>query len=240
MKLSKALILVASLVVPVMSYAAATTDTENSELKQKISDMLGVEVMSLQASPIKGIVQALTDRGVLYITEDGSKLIHGNMYDLNNRMNNLTEAALAGPRIDMLKPLEKDMLVYKAKNEKHVVTVFTDVDCGYCRKLHNQMSEYNDLGITIRYLAYPRAGIPSANADEMQAVWCAKDPLQAMTDVKEGKNIKAASCDIDISKQFDLGRSFGVNGTPAMILADGSMVPGYQPPNDLLKTLESR
>ncbi|UJF22894.1 bifunctional protein-disulfide isomerase/oxidoreductase DsbC [Shewanella sp. OMA3-2] len=240
MKLSKALILVASLVVPVMSYAAATTDTQNSELKQKISDMLGVEVMSFQASPVKGVFQALTDRGVLYITEDGSKLIHGNMYDLNDRMNNLTEAALAGPRIDMLKPLEKDMLVYKAKNEKHVVTVFTDVDCGYCRKLHNQMSEYNDLGITIRYLAYPRAGIPSANADEMQAVWCAKDPLQAMTDAKEGKNIQASSCDIDISKQFDLGRSFGVNGTPAMILADGSMVPGYQPPKDLLKVLESR
>lgn len=240
MKLSKALILVASLVVPVMGYAAANTDTQNSELKQKMSDMLGVEVLSIQASPIKGIVQALTDRGVLYITEDGSKLIHGNMYDLNDRMNNLTEAALAGPRIDMLKPLEKDMLVYKAKNEKHVVTVFTDVDCGYCRKLHNQMSEYNDLGITIRYLAYPRAGIPSANADEMQAVWCAKDPLQAMTDAKGGKNIQASSCDIDISKQFDLGRSFGVNGTPAMILADGSMVPGYQPPKDLLKVLESR
>ena len=140
----------------------------------------------------------------------------------------------------MLKPFEKDMLVYKAKNEKHVITVFTDVDCGYCRKLHNQMSEYNDLGITVRYLAYPRAGIPSANADEMQAVWCAKDPLQAMTDAKAGKNIKAASCDIDISKQYRLGMSFGINGTPAMILEDGTMIPGYQPPENLLQTIESR
>ncbi|MCW3171616.1 bifunctional protein-disulfide isomerase/oxidoreductase DsbC [Shewanella subflava] len=240
MKLSNAFILVASLLVPAMSQAASTTGNQNSELKQKISDMLGVEVTTIQPSPISGLQQVLTDRGVLYITEDGSKLIHGNVYDLNNRMKNLTEAALAGPRIEMLKSFEKDMLVYKAKNEKHVVTVFTDVDCGYCRKLHNQMSEYNDLGITVRYLAYPRAGIPSANADEMQAVWCAKDPLQAMTDAKAGKNIQAASCDIDISKQYRLGMSFGINGTPAMILEDGSMIPGYQPPENLLQTIESR
>jgi len=240
MKLSNAFILVASLLVPAMSQAASNTGDQNSELKQKISDMLGVEVTTIQPSPISGLQQVLTDRGVLYITEDGSKLIHGNVYDLNNRMKNLTEAALAGPRIEMLKSFEKDMLVYKAKNEKHVVTVFTDVDCGYCRKLHNQMSEYNDLGITVRYLAYPRAGIPSANADEMQAVWCAKDPLQAMTDAKAGKNIQAASCDIDISKQYRLGMSFGINGTPAMILEDGTMIPGYQPPENLLQTIESR
>ena len=194
----------------------------------------------IQPSPIAGLLQVLTDRGVLYITEDGSKLVHGNVYDMNDRMNNLTEAALAAPRLEMLKPFEQDMLVYKAKNEKYVVTVFTDVDCGYCRKLHNQMDEYNDLGITIRYLAYPRAGIPSANADEMQAVWCAKDPLQAMTDAKSGGNVKAASCDIDIAKQYRLGGSFGINGTPALILEDGSMIPGYQPPADLLRTLESR
>jgi thiol:disulfide interchange protein DsbC len=240
MKLSKAFILVASLLVPAMSQAASSTDNKDNELKQKISDMLGVEVSTIQPSPISGLQQVLTDRGVLYITEDGSKLIHGNVYDLDNRMKNLTEAALAGPRIEMLKPLEKDMLVYKAKNEKHVVTVFTDVDCGYCRKLHNQMAEYNDLGITVRYLAYPRAGIPSANADEMQAVWCAKDPLQAMTDAKAGKNIKAASCDIDIAKQYRLGMSFGINGTPAIILEDGSLIPGYQPPENLLQAIESR
>ena len=121
MKLSKAFILVASLLVPAMAQAASSSDNKDNELKQKISDMLGVEVSTIQPSPISGLQQVLTDRGVLYITEDGSKLIHGNVYDLNNRMKNLTEAALAGPRIEMLKPLEKDMLVYKAKNEKQSV-----------------------------------------------------------------------------------------------------------------------
>lgn len=239
MKFSKAALLIAGLSFPLISFAAAV-DTSHQAAKQKLTDVIGVEVISLKASPINGVLEAITDKGVLYISEDGSKLIHGNIYDLNDRMNNLTEAALAGPRLEMLKPIEKDMLVYKAKNEKHVVTVFTDVDCGYCRKLHAQMEDYNKLGITIRYLAYPRRGIPSQNADEMQAVWCAKDPLKAMTEAKAGGNIKAADCDIDIAKQYQLGMAFGINGTPAMILEDGTMIPGYQPPESLIKTLDSR
>ena len=102
------------------------------------------------------------------------------------------------------------------------------------------MQGYNDLGITIRYLAFPRSGIPSANADEMQAVWCAKDPLQAMTDAKSGQNVKAATCAIDIEKQYRLGMAFGISGTPALILQDGTLIPGYQEPKDLLRTLEAK
>jgi len=120
------------------------------------------------------------------------------------------------------------------------VTVFTDVSCGYCRKLHSQIADYNKLGITVRYLAFPRAGVPSANADEMQAIWCAKDPLKAMTEAKAGKKVSAASCDAKIAEQYQLGNSFGVNGTPAIVLEDGNMIPGYQPPEDLLRTLEAR
>ncbi|WP_282109812.1 bifunctional protein-disulfide isomerase/oxidoreductase DsbC [Shewanella algicola] len=240
MKLTKAIALVASLVIaPIVSAATATDVSNESALKQKLTETLGVNVAQVQPSPVDSLYQVFTDRGVLYVTQDGSKLFHGNLYDLDQGMKNLTELALAAPRLEMLKPFEQDMLVYKAKDEKHVVTIFTDVDCGFCRKLHNQMQGYNDLGITIRYLAYPRAGIPSANADEMQAVWCAKDPLKAMTEAKTGGNVKSASCDIDIAKQFQLGQAFGVNGTPAIVLENGVMVPGYQPPADLLRTIES-
>ncbi|WP_394391681.1 bifunctional protein-disulfide isomerase/oxidoreductase DsbC [Shewanella woodyi] len=220
--------------------AAPNTPTDDSKaLKEKLADTLSVKVHSLEESPISGLYEALTDRGVLYISKDGSKLFHGNLYDLDKGMKNLTEAAMAGPRIEMMKPLEDNMLVYKAKNEKHVVTVFTDTTCGYCRKLHNEMQEYNDLGITIRYLAFPRRGIPSANADEMESIWCAADPLQAMTDAKGGKSVKQEKCDAKIAEQYNLGQSFGVNGTPAIVLEDGSMIPGYQPPAALLKVLEA-
>lgn len=238
MKFTRTLTLLGSLALAPMVMAAPATP--NDMLKQKIQSTLGLEVNSITASPVEGLYQAITNRGVLYITADGSKLLHGNIYDLNDQMNNLTEKALAGPRLDMLKEFESKMLVYKAKDEKHVVTVFTDITCGYCRKLHREMKDYNDLGITVRYLAYPRQGVPSPNADEMEAVWCAKDPHKAMDDAKAGKNISLAKCDADIAGQYNLGGAFGVNGTPAMVLEDGSMIPGYQPASALFDVLERR
>lgn len=243
MKFTRIFSLVLAVVLAPFAMATSNTPSDkianSDELKQKLSDKLSVEVHSLHQSPIPGLYEALTDRGVLYISRDGSKLFHGSLYDLDNDMKNLTEAAMAGPRIEMMKPLEDHMLVYKAKNEKHVVTVFTDISCGYCRKLHKQMDEYNDLGITIRYLAFPRRGVPSANADEMEAVWCAADPLKAMTEAKAGKSVQHKQCDAKIAEQYNLGQSFGINGTPAIILEDGSMIPGYQQPKDLLRALEA-
>lgn len=241
MNLTRALTLLCAMLVMPYAIAASTGVIDNSEqLKQKLADTLSVEIQSLTPSPVPGLYEAVTNRGVLYISQDGTKLFHGNLYDLDNGMKNLTEAALAGPRMEMIKPFESNMLVYKAKNEKHVVTVFTDITCGYCRKLHNQMAQYNDLGITVRYLAFPRQGVPSKNANDMEAVWCAADPLQAMDDAKAGKSVASAkNCDAKIAQQYTLGQTLGVNGTPAIILEDGTMIPGYQPPEQLFQALES-
>ncbi|QYK00795.1 bifunctional protein-disulfide isomerase/oxidoreductase DsbC [Shewanella psychrotolerans] len=240
MNFTRALTLLCAMLVTPFTIAASNSTVDNSEqLKQKLSDALSVEIQSLTQSAVPGLYEAVTNRGVLYISQDGSKLFHGNLYDLDNGMKNLTEAALAGPRMEMIKPFEKNMLVYKAKDEKHVVTVFTDITCGYCRKLHNQMAEYNDLGITVRYLAFPRQGIPSKNANDMEAVWCATDPLKAMDDAKAGKSVSSAkNCDAKIAQQYNLGQTLGVNGTPAIILEDGTMIPGYQPPQQLFQALE--
>ncbi|WP_298768241.1 bifunctional protein-disulfide isomerase/oxidoreductase DsbC [uncultured Shewanella sp.] len=239
MKFTRVLSLMA--VMALSPAAMAATDANKAEaqmLKQKLSSTLDVDVMSIKMSSIPGLYEALTNRGVLYISQDGTKLVHGTIYDLDNGMKNLTEAAMAGPRLKMLKKLEDQMLVYKSKNQKYVVTVFTDISCGYCRKLHSEMKEYNDLGITVRYLAFPRAGVPSATADEMEAVWCSADPLKAMDDAKAGKPVKDANCDAKIKEQYELGVAFGINGTPAIILEDGSLIPGYQPPKQLLKILQ--
>ena len=238
MKLTRAFSLCLALAVTPFVGVASAASESGDQLKQKLSDTLGIEVISMADSPIPDLYQVITNRGVLYVSKDGSKLLHGNLYDLNQDMKNLTEAALAGPRLEMLKPFEDEMLVYKAKNEKHVVTVFTDVTCGYCRKLHSQMQQYNDLGITVRYLAYPRQGVPSPNAEEMEAIWCAKDPQQAMTDAKAGKGVKMAKCDANITGQHQLGMKMGISGTPALILENGTLIPGYQAPRELLYNLE--
>ncbi len=239
MKFTRTFSLIAAMMIAPAALAASNSSDDTAALKQKLSDTLSVEVISIKPSPVAELYEAFTDRGVLYISKDGSKLFHGSLYDLDKGMKNLTEAAMAGPRLDMLKPLEENMLVYKAKNEKHVVTIFTDVSCGYCRKLHNEMDGYNDLGITVRYLAFPRAGVPSANAEEMESVWCAADPLKAMGEAKNGKAVKQAKCDAKIAEQYQAGQAIGINGTPAIILEDGTLIPGYQPPKALLRTLES-
>ncbi|MCL1076944.1 bifunctional protein-disulfide isomerase/oxidoreductase DsbC [Parashewanella spongiae] len=240
MKLPRILSLLSILAVTSAFAANQTVSLPDADaIKAKLQNSIGVKVIAMQDSPIKDLYLAMTDRGILYISKDGSKVLHGNMYDLNNRMKNLTEAAMAKPRVEQLKKFEPDMLVYKAKDEKHVITVFTDITCGYCRKLHNQMQEYNDDGITVRYLAFPRAGVPSSVASEMEAIWCAKDPLKAMTDAKAGKDVTNKSCNANIAQQYELGQSFGVNGTPAIVLDDGTLIPGYQPPEQLLKTIEN-
>ncbi|MCF1428378.1 MAG: bifunctional protein-disulfide isomerase/oxidoreductase DsbC [Shewanella sp.] len=240
MKFTLALSVSAVLLVSSMTSAFAANAPSAAALKKKLSNTLGLEVVELQPSPIAGMQQAITARGVFYISDDGSKLIHGNIYDMDSGMKNLTDAALAGPRKEMIKQFEDKMLVYKAKNQKHVITVFTDITCGYCRKLHSEMKELNDAGITVRYLAFPRQGVPSANADNMRSVWCAADPLKAMTDAQNGKSVPVAKCDADIAGQYHLGSTLGVNGTPAIVLEDGTLIPGYQPVKSLLNMLEAK
>jgi thiol:disulfide interchange protein DsbC len=126
---------------------------------------------------------------------------------------------------------------FKAKNEKFVVTVFTDTDCGYCRKLHNEIQDYLDAGITIHYLAYPRGGENSETFNTLESIWCSKDKPGAMTKAKSGSEVSVAKCDNSVAAQYQLGQSFGVTGTPALVLPDGTLIPGYQPAAALAATL---
>ena len=129
------------------------------------------------------------------------------------------------------------VIEFKAPKEKYAVHVFTDISCGYCRKLHSELQSYLDAGITVRYLAFPRGGLESDTFNSLQSVWCAKDKQKAMNEAKGGAEIAAAKCDSPVAKQFELGHSFGINGTPAIILPDGSIIPGYQSAAQLQQAL---
>lgn len=240
MKFSRVVFVVA-VVLSVFSITANAVMLDDvSVIKNKLKTTLGMNAPEINPSPIPGLYQVITERGVIYVTKDGSKLITGNIYDMNNDMANLTEQAMVEPRKKMLTKLKPEMLVYKAKNEKHVVTVFTDISCGYCRKLHSEMKDYNDLGITVRYLAFPRQGVPSANASKMESIWCAKNPNAAMDKAQSGGKVQTVSCDAKIAEQYQAGNSIGVNGTPAIVLQDGTMIPGYQNAQSLLQVLDSK
>lgn len=207
---------------------------DSAAIKQSLAK-LGVQSTDIQPSPVSGMSTVLTDSGVLYVTDDGKHIIQGPMYDVSGAQPvNVTNQLLVGK----LNALTKEMIVYKAPKEQHVITVFTDITCGYCHKLHEQMSDYNALGITVRYLAFPRQGLDSDAEKEMKAIWCAKDKNKAFDDVMAGKSVAPASCDVDIADHYALGVQLGVSGTPAIVLSNGTLVPGYQPPKEMKEFLD--
>jgi len=146
---------------------------------------------------------------------------------------------MATTRVSALDKLGEDqMVVFSPKNPKHTVTVFTDIDCPYCRKLHQEMDGYLKEGIKVRYLFFPRAGIGSKSYDKAVSVWCSADRNQAMTDAKAGKDLGNKTCDNPVATHYKLGEELGVQGTPAIVTDDGRMIPGYLPPERLAAVFE--
>jgi len=195
-------------------------------------------VDGIAASPIPGLYEVTFGSQLFYMSGDGKYLMQGEITDLmtrepvtENRLKQLKKAAL--DRMD-----ESDMIIYGGDDLPYTVTVFTDIDCGYCRKLHSQMAEYNRLGIRVRYLAYPRAGINSASYKEAVSVWCADDPKDAMTRAKRGEKLPARTCENPVRAQFELGQDFGIRGTPALVLDNGEVIPGYVKPAALQAALK--
>lgn len=214
-------------------------------LKTKIKAKLGLTVEKIETTAVPGIALLITNQGLFYSSYDGDYFIQGKVYSLVDEVTDLAEQSLAKLRLAGLEEFKDDMIVFKAKDEKYVVTAFTDVTCGYCRKMHKQMADYNDRGITFRYLAYPRSGIKDQTGDysqgfkDLRSIWCAEDPQAAMTSAKDNHKVAYLVCDTPIEAEFNFGRQVGVNGTPAMVLSNGMMVPGYQPPAQLEQLLKS-
>lgn len=197
-------------------------------------------IEEISASPISGLFQVMASGNIIYATQDGRYIIAGDLFDLKEGQNNLSEGARKTSRLKSLKAIEEEnMLTFAAKKPEYVVTVFTDVDCGYCRKLHADMSKLNDLGITVRYLAFPRAGESSATAEKMSKIWCAKNKQQAFNDASNDKAVEGSVCPSrSIARGYELGQAMGINGTPTLVFEDGTIFPGYLPPEKLLEAVK--
>lgn len=216
---------------------AAVTSADEVAIRAKLTDMLGLEVDTIADSPIPNLYQVSTNRGFFYVSEDGKYLMQARILNIDEGMRNETELALSSLRIKGVSEMASSAITFKADNEKYAVSVFTDITCGYCRKFHNEIEQLNDLGITVNYLAFPRAGLNSDIYRDMVSVWCAKNPQKALTNAKAGSSVDAASCENKVAEQYMLGQKLGVNGTPNIILPDGSLIPGYQPAATLAKAL---
>lgn len=191
-----------------------------------------VPIEDVYAADIPGFYAVDLPGGqTLYGSADGRFMFAGDLYALQGGLVNLAENRRAKKRKALLDELApEDMVVFSPSGETRTyVHVFTDVDCGYCRKLHQEMADINALGIEVRYLAYPRAGIGTPSHDKLVSAWCADNPNQAMTALKNGLTIPPAMCDNPTASQYELGQQVGVTGTPAIITADGRVLPGYMP-----------
>ncbi|MCY4220257.1 MAG: DsbC family protein [Thiotrichales bacterium] len=191
-------------------------------------------------SALPGIYEVRYGPFVVYFSADGRHMLRGDLLDLETG-DNMTEVARSHARAEAVGALgDASMVVFAPSTAKHTITVFTDIDCGYCQLMHQQIADYNRLGIEIRYTAFPRAGIGSDTYDRMVSVWCASDQQAAMTDAKAGRAVETAQCDNPVGVHYDAGQAIGVRGTPSIVLESGEMIPGYVEPQELLDRLEGR
>lgn len=219
---------------------ALAEDADYSVVEEKIRTLVPTaKTVAIADSPVDGMLQVQINSDIIYVTDDAQYLFQGQLMDIDTRTN-ITDQAKSGIRQTLLADVQdEDQIVFSPESgeAKYNLMVFTDIDCGYCRKLHNQIEEYNEEGIAIHYMAFPRAGIGSEAYDKFVSVWCAADQKGAMTLAKNGMDPEPMSCKNPIAEQYELGREIGVTGTPALVTADGTLIPGYMPPADLLARL---
>jgi thiol:disulfide interchange protein DsbC len=202
----------------------------------------GVDASSIKETPIPGVYEVAAGTNVAYVSSDARYLIRGDLIDLDTDVN-LTEQRRNHARVDQLAALSEDnMIIFgpAAKDAKYEITVFTDIDCGYCRKLHSEIAQLNNLGVRVRYVFYPRSGPNSASWKKAEDVWCAPDRKSAFTAAKQGQTVESADCGTTpVTEEWQMGQAFGVRGTPAIITSDGQLIAGYLPPPQLVARLDS-
>ena len=202
----------------------------------------GTKPDELRATPIPGIYELTRGGDIAYVSSDGKYAIAGDLYDMGSN-DNLTEKTRRVERQKLISAVpETQMVVFAPKDPKYTVTVFTDVDCTYCRKLHSQIADYNRLGIKVRYMFFPRSGPDTESWERAEEVWCSSNRSEALTRAKRGEEIDAPKhcANSPVARQYALGQEVGVRGTPAIVLDSGEMLPGYLPPAMLAQHLRGK
>jgi len=222
------------------SVAFSVANADENTIKQALTKaMPSIKVDSIKPSEIKGLYEVIMGTNIYYVSDDAKYLLQGRLVDLASRTD-LTEAKLSGTRKLALEKLGTDkMIVFKPKIGKYKVFVFTDIDCGYCRKLHSEIDQYLAQGISIQYLFFPRAGKGSDSYNKAVSVWCSDDRNAALTAAKKDQTLPAKTCVNPVDEHMQLAADFDVKGTPMIVTEKGNVFPGYLPAKQLVEALES-
>lgn len=257
-----ATLMVASLAVAVMSMTVLAQSSETTgsssdnapssdisdvpenvleNIRTKLTERLpGIGIGSINSTQISGIYELITDGQIYYIDESAEYLLDGSLIQLSDRAN-LTEARLGGIHMSLIGQIsEENMLVYEPEEAStRSITVFTDISCGYCRKLHAELDTLLEEGVRVRYLLFPRAGLGSQGHKDLESVWCADNPQEAMTNAKAGGEIEPMTCDNPIEQHVALAEKVGLRGTPLIYTDSGDKVPGYREAAELAGMVNS-
>jgi thiol:disulfide interchange protein DsbC len=202
---------------------AAKPDT-----RAEIAKRLEIQVENVRPSPVAGLFEVTSGAEVGYVSTDGRFYINGDVFDMGSKQNLTEDRRKEGRLALMARISDADAIVFAPKTAaRHTVTVFTDVDCVHCRRMHNEMAELNRLGIRVRYLMFPRGGPGSDTWQKAEAVWCSDDRAEALTRAKRGEKVEAKRCETPVAAHYELGRQLGITGTPGLITDRGEFLPGY-------------
>jgi thiol:disulfide interchange protein DsbC len=221
--------------------AQAEDSPEVKQVREAVIKLIpGGQADSIEPSVVDGMYEVMIGTQLYYVSKDGKYLFNGKLYDIDKR-EDLTSPKTQQVKVNAINAAgEENMIIFAPKEYQHTITVFTDIDCGYCRKLHGEIEQYNKLGIRVRYLMFPRAGLGSPSYQKAVSVWCSENRQEALTHTKAGENIEQKECENPVKSQMELGQAVGVNGTPAIFLEDGEMMPGYVPAARLALLLKTK
>jgi thiol:disulfide interchange protein DsbC len=226
----------------ILTVSMAQDDVELSK-EQLAETLVGVDVSEITESPVSGIYEVAVGSNVAYLSSNGRYLLQGDLYDLTTN-ENMTETRRARERVSMLAGVDSaEMIVFSPAPEdiEHTITIFTDIDCGYCRQFHSEIKKVNEMGIAVHYLFYPRTGPDTESWFKADRVWCSGEAErnEYLTTAKLGGEIPEETCDTSpVNNHFELGNLVGVRGTPTVFSESGVQLGGYLPPDDLLARLE--
>lgn len=217
--------------------ADAERDARIEAALQKV--LPDAKVTKISPAPLPGMYEVMIGPALLYVSEDGRYVFKGDVFDLES-LENITDTRQAEERVDAFAKLGVDSMIEFAPSKNktlRTVYVYTDIDCGYCRKMHREVEQLNDAGIVVRYLAYPRSGIGGESYDKAVSVWCATNRKKALTDAKSGKALPTSTCDNPVTDHYRMGEAMGLRGTPAVYSDDGEPMGGYIPAQQLIRML---
>jgi thiol:disulfide interchange protein DsbC len=225
---------------PSSTVKAAPSEVPADVRTRVVAKLPGATPDDVSASPIPGLYEVTMGGLIAYVSEDGKYLVSGSVYDLDTQMNLTASRRNAARAKALTSASESQMIVFGPQNAKMTVTVFTDIDCGFCRKFHNQIADVNKAGVRVRYLMYPRTGPGTESWRKAEQVWCSADRRDALTRAKRGEPLKAKACgDGAIKTQYELGSDLGVEGTPAIFTQTGDYIGGFLSPEELVSSVQA-